>query len=207
MKNIFKFMGIALMACSLTFVSCNKDDDDDTNTPDNPQGNTPSAQVTFGSNSWDATYGLMYTNYVAQHSLIEGRLFQTQGQLPYVDFMTTINPGEYSAQITTTNLDQDGNDLGYTYSQGTNSMDIYSVEYANQTQVQGSSSVHGDWGLISATLKVTAADMNALTYSAELNAVMYDYYSWYNELVNNVEDADTENLTVKINNFSFTNWQ
>ena len=36
MKNIFKFMGIALMACSLTFVSCNKDDDD-TNTPENPE--------------------------------------------------------------------------------------------------------------------------------------------------------------------------
>ena len=206
MKNIFKMMGIALMACSLTFVSCSKDKDDE----GGEGGGTPqtaSAKVTFGSNSWDATYGLMYTGYASQHSLIEGRLFQTQGQLPYVDFMTTINPGNYSAQITTTNLDQNGNDVGYTYSQGTNSMDIYNVEYANQTQVQGSSSVHGDWGLISATLKVTAADMNALTYSAELNAVMYDYYSWFNELVNDVEDADTENLTVKINNFSFTNWQ
>jgi hypothetical protein len=194
------------MACSLTFVSCSKDKDDEGG---EGGGNTQtaSAKVTFGSNSWDATYGLMYTGYASEHSLIEGRLFQTQGQLPYVDFMTTINPGNYSAQITTTNLDQNGNDVGYTYSQGTNSMDIYNVEYANQTQVQGSSSVHGDWGLISATLKVTAADMNALTYSAELNAVMYDYYSWFNELVNNVEDADTENLTVKINNFSFTNWQ
>lgn len=27
MKNIFKFLGIALMACSLTMVACNKDDD------------------------------------------------------------------------------------------------------------------------------------------------------------------------------------
>ena len=36
MKNIFKFMGIALMASAMIMTSCKKDEDK-TNTPDNPQ--------------------------------------------------------------------------------------------------------------------------------------------------------------------------
>ncbi len=31
MKNIFKFMGVALLACSMIMVSCKKDDENDTN--------------------------------------------------------------------------------------------------------------------------------------------------------------------------------
>lgn len=54
MKNIFKFMGIALMACSLTFVSCSNDDDD-TTTPDNPQGNTASFVVTLDGATMQVT--------------------------------------------------------------------------------------------------------------------------------------------------------
>ena len=50
MKNIFKFMGIALMACSLTFVSCNRDDDDDTNTPVNPNPQPGGASIAV---TWD----------------------------------------------------------------------------------------------------------------------------------------------------------
>lgn len=205
MKKIFKLMAIAMIAVSLpTFVACGDDDEDD----DDNNNNTPtaSAKVTFGSDSWDASTGLMYTGYAQNYNLIEARLFKVENSLPYVDMMITTVPGSYSAQITTTNLDQDGNDLGYTYSQGTGSMEIYDVQYGQQTQVQTSSSYKGDWGLISATLKVDACDLNALTYSATLNAVMYDYYSWMNELVNDVEDADTENLTVSMNNYAFTNW-
>ena len=44
MKNIFKFLGIALMACSLTLVACNKDDDkkaSNDSTPVNPDPVNP----------------------------------------------------------------------------------------------------------------------------------------------------------------------
>lgn len=48
MKNIFKMMGIALMACSL-MVACNKDDDNSTDNP-NPNPPTPTATLNI---TWD----------------------------------------------------------------------------------------------------------------------------------------------------------
>lgn len=47
MKNIFKFMGIALMACSLTMVSCSKDDEKSDNSNPNPNPNPNPTQSTL----------------------------------------------------------------------------------------------------------------------------------------------------------------
>lgn len=41
MKKMFKMFGIALLACSLLTVSCNKEEDDTANTPANNGGSTP----------------------------------------------------------------------------------------------------------------------------------------------------------------------
>ena len=46
MKNIFKFMGIALMASAMIMTSCKKDEDK-TNTPDNPQPGQASCTITW----------------------------------------------------------------------------------------------------------------------------------------------------------------
>ncbi len=45
MKNIFKFMGIALIASSMVLVGCQKDNTNDTNTNNNTNNNTP--EVTY----------------------------------------------------------------------------------------------------------------------------------------------------------------
>ncbi|MBO7101120.1 MAG: hypothetical protein J6V98_03770 [Bacteroidales bacterium] len=51
MKNIFKLMGLALIAGSMMFVACNKDENDDNNTNNNQE---PASVITvqFGDNTW-----------------------------------------------------------------------------------------------------------------------------------------------------------
>ncbi len=208
MKNIFKFMGIALMACSLTMVSCSKDDEkSDNNGGNGGNGGTTteaSAQVTFGSTTWDAATGTMNTDFVERYGVTINRLYKVDRQLPYVDFAITTTPGSYSAAASIQDaVDQEGNPQGYTYSAGLQSQDIAIVEYGNQTQVQTNDGYVGDWDCLNATLNLTACDLNAKTLSCTLNAEMYDFYSWMNGIVDNVEDADVENLTVTVNNFKF----
>lgn len=60
MKNIFKLMGMALIAGSLMFVACNKDEEEENN--NNNGGNnggtttTASYKITFNGNTWEPAY-------------------------------------------------------------------------------------------------------------------------------------------------------
>lgn len=78
MKNIFKFMGIALMACSLTMVSCNKDDDD-TNTPDTPD--TPAA----------GSYTLKVNNENHNWGYVDAKAYESQGQWAMSAFQAAVS--------------------------------------------------------------------------------------------------------------------
>ena len=60
MKNIFKMMGIALLACSMIMVSCKKDDDNN-ESGQGGQGGSSSVNITFNGVAQntpvtDATY-------------------------------------------------------------------------------------------------------------------------------------------------------
>lgn len=207
MKNIFKFLGIAVFACGM-MVSCGKENTEEgtDTTPVTPPAPTSSITVTFGSDSWEGTYALLYTGYVSDYNLIENRLFKTEGQLPYVDLVGSCIPGTYSAEITTS-TQYPGTDSSYTYSNGTGSNDIYNLTVGNQTQVPASSGGYtGDWHILNANLNMKAFDLNTLTLSYELTAQMYDYYSWAYAIVNDVEDAEVRDLSVNVSNYTCENW-
>lgn len=58
MKNIFKLMGMALIAGSLMFVACNKDEEEENNNNNNGGNNggtttTASYKITFGDKTWE----------------------------------------------------------------------------------------------------------------------------------------------------------
>ena len=54
MKKIFKLMAVAMIAVSLpTFVACSSDDEED-DTPDNPQPQAGAYTINFNGNSWNA---------------------------------------------------------------------------------------------------------------------------------------------------------
>lgn len=206
MKNIFKFLGIAVLACGM-MVSCGKDNPEEgtDTTPVNPQPqNTTSAKVTLGTISWDAAIAEVFTGNYDQYSLNEYYLYKTSKQeFPFIEMMMQATPGTYNATATLGQAD-----AGYTY-YGWQSMDIYDLNYfeANVFQSQTSSGqtvYRGDWRPVSADLTVTSFDLNSLTASYNLTATMYDYASWYQDLVTNAEDADTKDLTVAVNNYVFT---
>lgn len=66
MKNIFKMMGIALLASSMLFVACNKDENTDENNNNNNEPTvTNGIKVTFGDVNWTAAdiLGEEYASY------------------------------------------------------------------------------------------------------------------------------------------------
>ncbi len=208
MKNIFKFLGIALLASSM-LIACGKDNEEDNNgnnptdtTPVTPQPQT-SAKVTLGTISWDAAIAEVFTGNYEQYSLNEYYLYKTsQQEFPFIEMMMQATPGTYNVTAELGQAD------GYTY-YGWQSMDIYDINYfeANVFQSQTSSGqtvYRGDWRPVSAELTVTSFDLNSLTASYNLTATMYDFASWYQDLVTNAEDADTKDLTVAVNNYVFT---
>lgn len=71
MKNIFKFMGIALMASAMIMTSCKKDEDK-TNTPDNPQPGQASCTITWGGAAANTGVidGYMYSSTSTVYILI-----------------------------------------------------------------------------------------------------------------------------------------
>ena len=206
MKNIFKFMGMALIAGSLLFVACNKDENDDNGNNNNNQNQpaTPKATVTFGSATWEVGASVGTNQYVAQYGLMYERLYKVDEQLPYVDLFHTPTAGTYTTEANIA-TQYEGTDSAYTDVSGDTDADhVYSIEYGEQTQVQTQSGYHGDWAMLNATMTISSFDANALKASFNVTARMYDYYSWMYSLVNDVEDADVENLTIAVENFTFT---
>jgi len=200
MKNIFKFMGIALMACSLTMVSCNKDKDDEGGST---AANT--ATVNFGGNEWEATVGQASTANYAQYGIVQYMLFKTEGNYPAVNLMISGNPGSYSA--TSEVGEAEPNDYypnGYNYYNWGGGYDLYRVDYLNSGAVQTQQGVRGDWAAKSAELTVSAFDANSMTASFNLTAVMYDFAGWYNGNFDDATDAEEKNLTVNVNEYTFT---
>lgn len=88
MKNIFKFMGIALMACSFTMVACSKDDDKKTDTPD---VNIDAAiAVTFDEQVWTSDVPMEYN---ADHSYFD--VYEEGEDLATMQFACGLQKGAY----------------------------------------------------------------------------------------------------------------
>lgn len=69
MKNMFKMMGVALLAGAMLFTACKKDKEDTTPTNTTP---TYSVVVTMDGNTWQSNNELLY--------MVEGDLLTIQGE-------------------------------------------------------------------------------------------------------------------------------
>ena len=173
MKNIFKLMGIALLASSMIFVSCKKDEENNENNNNEPTV-TNGITVTFGDANWTAadilgtewaSYGLLeigaYVNYESSVApYVQGYLpnavrSATHGQNDYYYFFYYENEDDYT-------VDTDGS---LTNQPGT--------ELPNWQPRQGFAE------------NVTALDMNAMTISATAEGTL-----WY--LPDYLNDVTTE---------------
>ena len=204
MKNIFKLMGIAVLACGM-MVACNKPENEDPNnpdTPDTPDTPTVPLKVTFGNSEYVPAEAYVYTGNYEEFKLNEYMLAKTSTEeLPIIDMIISALPGTYTNEATSEM--QDGGYTAYVWGQ---SYDLYNIEYYDANPIQTQSGVYADWQPVTASLTVTSFDINTLKASYTLTATMYDFYSWIYGMVDNCEDADTKELRIVANNFTFTNY-
>ena len=194
MKNIFKLMGIAVLACGM-MVACNKDNNDDNNGNGGNGGNGGNQQeeqipdgikVTFGETTWTAT--ATSGSYLSEYNAVTVTAFEVEGNLPYFDeAFIGAEVGTVSENAST----QDGSlpSGGWT-------------EYAEQTRLQDQNgSYYGDWWALESNTEVKAIDLTALTITAKMYGTMF---SALEALVNQagVANAPTTTYNVTVGNFS-----
>ncbi|MCQ2299010.1 MAG: hypothetical protein MJZ81_02650 [Bacteroidales bacterium] len=177
MKNVFKFLGIALLASSLVLVSCGKEEENNNNNGtennggnnngDNNGGNnggnntTESATVTFSGDTWTAE-GIQ-SKYYADYQVVTATLGGDAAfaNFPLVEFAIYRD----AAGTYTDNFDIANQAWGN---------DIYAwVEYYEETYISDGQTAYGDWWASSATTNITAIDLTAGKVSATCNANMF----------------------------------
>ena len=160
MKNIFKLMGVALMACSMTMVSCNKDENNDGN-----DGNTiaDGIKVTFDGNTWDGTVN--QSKYYASYDVVE---FTTNTGANYPAFDEAIYTSQVGA-VTESNEGSFTQDNTHGW-----------VEYYEQATLQDNNgNYYGDWWAAEATTDIKAIDLTTLKVTAQMNGTMFSAYEAY----------------------------
>lgn len=171
MKNIFKLMAVAMIAVSLpTFTACG--DDENTDSPDNPNGGQSSYTVSFNSNPWTAA-GDVYAYD-----------FTSEGYLTFYAYSDATE----SANQTAYNACQHPMVFGFLESRVCSGETYEStngdcMKYYDATQTYTSDGSDGvDPGTYyrynaipeSFTENVTAIDLTALTISANWNEQCFD---------------------------------
>lgn len=159
MKNIFKLMGLALMACSLTFVACSKDDEENNNPNDNPTV-ADGITVTFDGDSWTGSQNA--NRYYAQYGALQFTAATSNGNYPMFD------EAIYSAE--TGAITEAAAENGYLPEGSTHSW----VEYYAETTLQdGSGNNYGDWWAAQATTDIKAIDLTTLKVTAQMEGTMF----------------------------------
>lgn len=183
MKNMFKMMGVALLAGAMLFTACKKDEETTTTTPaEIADGVT----VNFGGATWTSNTA---TAVVANNHL-QITAYKTVGQFPGIQIRTNAQEGTVSGNVT----------------EDENAMLVWSplqeeayVYYNATEQTDGL----GDWLPLTYTVKVTKFDATNLKISAAVDAQLFDYKSWSNDDVNLITDAAKKTLTATFGNITF----
>lgn len=224
MKNIFKLMGIALMACSL-MVACNKDDDSSTDNPTpnpNPNPNpTPTSSVTI---TWG---GAAQTT-----SFIDGFQLSANNTLFELEAAKGLSNDNYEFPMFRVGLDLDDNPqygcaltAQYTYGEdkisGNDICPTDVIEEGYYTSTNAYNQIAGDWRLniykqgVNFQLTDAQYDATTLTLTSTVNVEMYSFADMAAEIQalgeNYTEDdvqtafdnARKQNLTVAFQNFKF----
>ena len=214
MKNVFKFLGIALLASSLVLVSCGKEEGNNTNnngTENNGGGNNGgennggaagTIQITLGQTAnfttpQDSTFSYLYNNLANFYaSKDHACTFDGQYIRYYFPLATMAMPtavGQYDTTSAYMEFDE-GN--FYTLAQQTgNSVFSQFTDWIPNANI---------------TANVTAFDANALTITATMNGAMLNQYEGVYNYVTSPEDdpttleefladATVENMAITIN--------
>lgn len=140
--------------------------------------------VTFGTDSWNSNEGCYDMKYNGSYEAIMGRFFETPQQLPYLDIAIMANQaGTYTDEI-------DMSTLGY-------GGVINYLEYGKDAQFTDGQYYYGDWWASSATVNISALDLNALTVSMNVSAVMFDCYTYLQ-----TQEENYDNLSLNISNIT-----
>lgn len=206
MKNIFKFMSMALVASAL-MVACGDKDDENTDTTTTPQ-QTASLTVKFGTLEYTPASHEAYTSNYDQYGIVEFYGGQNENSYPFFDMMFDVASTGTKTFEAQTGTQYEGTDSAYVYYTRPNATwqetGIYGIDYYEKEGIQLSQQdIRGDWEAVSATINVTGFDLNTLVTSFTLNATMFDYYSWMYGIVNDATDCDTKDLTITAANFAF----
>lgn len=213
MKNIFKMMGIALLACSMIMVSCKKDDENTSEGGGQGGQTAGTLKVTFGNAVWTPSVSQVVTNYVAQYGLGEFLLMKESESMPMVDMMISVTPGSYTQEATLGQAEpSDEYPEGYNYYSWPQNMEIYGLDYYESTAIpyqtqSGGTGYMGDWQPKRVSLTATSFDANTLKATLNLSATMYDYYSWNADIITNASDCDEQQLNIVANDYQFTLYQ
>ena len=184
MKNIFKLMGIALIAGGMMF-ACNKTDED-TNTPEQPQEPASVITVQFGDNTWTPAQ-------------VEGELYADEDYLDitlYGDTSDATKPicvGELGLTVMT--YDDTVNSFGYAQNQS----DF--VPYNGNTY----------WGWVTNTTydgsqTVTAVDLNKKRISATGVYQMMNFQDYLGYVQGTVAAADVRTAMLNLT-FENAKWE
>lgn len=200
MKNIFKFLGIALMASAM-MVACgdpeNENPTDTTPTVDPTPTIADGWKVTFDGNAWtpDVTTAQASASYGA--TLLDGRM-DNDNAMPEVSCLA-YQYGQGDADYVI-----DAN--GYFTANGRTNMKL---DYYDATALYsvssstGETTWFGDWWGKEATLSIKAFDATALTMTAVLNATMYDALGVFVNQTSTLDNAATKTLEVSAGNITF----
>jgi hypothetical protein len=153
MKNIFKLMGLAMMASAL-FVACG-DDEEETDTV------AEGIKVTFKNTTWNGNVN--QSSYNADYNLVHFAAAEAAQELPMFD------EGFLSSEAGTVT-----ESAGANGSFGQESTHNWVEYYENTYLTDNNNNYYGDWWAEQATTTITSIDLTALTVSAKMNGTMFD---------------------------------
>ncbi len=161
MKNIFKFMGVALMACSLIMVSCKKDDE---------KSSEPSLTISWDGANQNLGYNRSITAPVNEavdvYLLSAAKGLDEEGYIEFPEFDVYFVAGapEGSTEKAIYLSAQAGLQSNFTTT-------VY-IDHPYQTQSGGYT---GDWQLYALNSEPTYSDFDATAHSFSCNASMKFY--------------------------------
>lgn len=125
MKNMFKMMGVALLAGAMLFTACKKDKEETTPATTT----TPSVSVTFNGTTWTSEVAMDYNSV---HNFYE--IYKTIDEPAYVQFRCERTQGlhglgEANAYVTC----WDENDVEYNNPNTDGSINITAIDIAGKT--------------------------------------------------------------------------
>lgn len=194
MKNIFKLMGVALIAGSMMFVACNKDENTDENNNTTPQEETiaDGVSVTFDGATWTPEVSHIYAYPQLEAIQMTGYVGEGYPMVKFISYQYGV--GEGHGAITSESPYFGDND------------EIYSLDYWDATSLfsvsEGETTYYGDWWGKEATLNIKKFDATAMTITAVLDATLFDAMAALVNQTATLDNAPTKTLKVTMGNIT-----